>query len=62
MPLSLKNAKATYQRMVNKIFKEEVGCRIEAYINDILVKSSKREDHADALNHFSKSYGSTTSS
>ena len=41
MPLGLKNARATYQRMLNKTFGHLMGNTIDAYIDDIVVK--KRE-------------------
>lgn len=38
MPFGLKNAGATFQRLVDKVFKEQAGKNIEAYVGDILVK------------------------
>ncbi|GAA0172198.1 hypothetical protein LIER_41299 [Lithospermum erythrorhizon] len=39
MPFGLKNAGATYQRMVNRVFKEQIERNMEIYIDDMLVKS-----------------------
>ena len=39
MPFGLKNAGVTFQRMVNKIYKDLIGSTIEAYVDDMLVKS-----------------------
>ncbi|MBK5591064.1 RNA-directed DNA polymerase, partial [Salmonella enterica subsp. enterica serovar Typhi] len=39
MPFGLKNAGATFQRLVNKIFKKQLGRNMEAYVDDLLVKS-----------------------
>ncbi|KAL0355390.1 UNVERIFIED_CONTAM: Retrovirus-related Pol polyprotein from transposon gypsy [Sesamum radiatum] len=49
MPFDLKNAGATYQRLVNKMFKNQVGTAIEVYVDDMLVKSRKEEDHLEDL-------------
>nr|XP_016436972.1 PREDICTED: RNA-directed DNA polymerase homolog [Nicotiana tabacum] len=49
MPFELKNAGATYQRLVTKMFKEQLGKTMEVYIDDMLVKSTKKEDHIDHL-------------
>ncbi|CAA7035389.1 unnamed protein product [Microthlaspi erraticum] len=41
MPFGLKNAGATYQRLVNKMFADQLGRSMEVYIDDMLVKSAK---------------------
>ena len=49
MPFDLKNAGATYQRMVTKMFGHIIGKTVEVYIDDILIKSLRKEDHASDL-------------
>ena len=49
MPFGLKNAGATYQRLVNQMFKKQIGRNVEVYVDDMLVKSRKEEDHLDDL-------------
>ncbi|CAL8175714.1 unnamed protein product [Prunus armeniaca] len=49
MPFGLKNARATYQRLVNKIFKEQIGKTMEVYVDDMLVKAPKCADHLKNL-------------
>ena len=39
MPFGLKNAGATYQKLVNKMFQKQIGASMEVYIDDMLVKS-----------------------
>ncbi|RVW94729.1 Retrovirus-related Pol polyprotein from transposon 17.6 [Vitis vinifera] len=39
MPFRLKNAGATYQKLMTKIFKPLIGHSVEVYIDDIVVKS-----------------------
>jgi ribonuclease HI len=45
MPFGLKNAGATYQRLVNKMFHDQIGRNVEVYVDDMLVKSKEDEDH-----------------
>ena len=45
MPFGLKNAGATYQRLVNKMFADKLGITMEVYIDDMLVKSLHAADH-----------------
>ena len=47
MPFGLKNAPATFQRLVNNIIAEVEGC--EAYIDDLVVYSETWENHLDQL-------------
>ena len=49
MPFSLKNVGATYQRLVTKMLRPLLGKTIEVYIDDMLVKSKERPDHAEHL-------------
>ncbi|KAA3467173.1 gag-pol polyprotein [Gossypium australe] len=49
MPFSLKNARATYQRLVNRIFKNQIGNGLEVYVDDMLVKSGSMEQHVRNL-------------
>ncbi|GJR91309.1 reverse transcriptase domain-containing protein [Tanacetum coccineum] len=39
MPFGLKNAGATYQRLVDKAFDSQVGQNIEVYVDDLVIKS-----------------------
>ncbi|GJY67602.1 reverse transcriptase domain-containing protein [Tanacetum coccineum] len=39
MPFSLKNAGATYQRLVDKVFDSQVDRNIEVYIDDLVIKN-----------------------
>lgn len=49
MPFGLKNAGATYQCLVNKMFADYLGNTMEVYIDDMLVKSLKADQHLDHL-------------
>uniref|UniRef100_A0A2N9JAJ4 RNase H type-1 domain-containing protein n=1 Tax=Fagus sylvatica TaxID=28930 RepID=A0A2N9JAJ4_FAGSY len=49
MPFGLKNAGATYQRTMTAMFHDMMHCEIEDYVDDIVVKSKKREDHLAIL-------------
>jgi hypothetical protein len=44
MPFGLRNAGATYQRCMNHVFEEHIGRTIEAYVDDIVVKTRKASD------------------
>ena len=49
MLFGLKNAGATYQRLVNKMFQDLLRKTMEVYVDDMLVKSMRAEDHIDHL-------------
>jgi hypothetical protein len=43
-PFGLRNAGATYQRCMNHVFGEHIGRTVEAYFDDIVVKTRKASD------------------
>ncbi|KAK4397616.1 hypothetical protein Sango_1237100 [Sesamum angolense] len=45
MSFGLKNVGATYQRAMQKIFDDMLHKNIECYVDDLVVKSNKRENH-----------------
>ena len=45
MPFGLKNAGATYQRAMQKIFDNVLHKYVECYVDDLLVKTKRREDY-----------------
>ena len=53
MPFGLKNAGATYQRLVNRMFQKQIGTTKEVYIDDMLVKSAIAELH---IAHLSEAF------
>ena len=44
MPFRLKNVGATYQRLMNKMFAYQIGRNIQVYVDDMLVKSLRKND------------------
>ena len=54
MPFGLKNAGATYQRLVNHMFRELIGRSMEVYVDDLLVKSTEESDH---IKHLTEAFG-----
>ena len=49
IPFGLKNAGATFQRLVNKVFEKQLGRNMETYVDDMIVKSLQKEDHLEDL-------------
>ena len=49
MPFVLKNAGATYPRLVNKMFSRQIGRNMEVYVDDMLIKSKEELAHLDNL-------------
>ena len=50
MPFGMKNAPATFQRMVNKLVRDIDGC--EGYIDDVVIFSDNWLDHIRQIEHF----------
>ncbi|KAL0463262.1 UNVERIFIED_CONTAM: hypothetical protein Slati_0213800 [Sesamum latifolium] len=49
MPFGLKNTGATYQRLMDKIFRLQLGRNMEVYVDDMLVKSKEANSHVEDL-------------
>nr|KYP65417.1 Retrovirus-related Pol polyprotein from transposon 17.6 [Cajanus cajan] len=49
MPSALKNAGATYQGLMDKVFVNQLGRNVEAYVDDMVVKSASIDRHFDDL-------------
>jgi len=49
MPFGLKNAWATYQRLMDRVFRRQIGRSMEVYVDDMVVKSQMAEDHVHDL-------------
>lgn len=45
----MKNAGATNQRLVNRIFKDQIGRNMEVYIDNMVVKYRLAKSHLDDL-------------
>ena len=53
MPFGLKKAGATYQRLVNRMFQNQISIIMEVYIDDMLVKSTTADLH---IAHLSEAF------
>nr|XP_025678997.1 uncharacterized protein LOC112778951 [Arachis hypogaea] len=49
MPFGLKNAGATYQRLMDKVFTKKIGRNIEVYVDDMVAKTETGKNHIDDL-------------
>ena len=43
MHFGLQNAGATYQRLMNHVFQDQIGKNMKVYVDDIIVKSQRAE-------------------
>jgi hypothetical protein len=50
MPFGLRNAGETYQRCMQHVFGDHIGQTVEAYVDDIFVKTRKADDLVSDLN------------
>ncbi|GJT93782.1 reverse transcriptase domain-containing protein [Tanacetum coccineum] len=44
MPFGLKNAGATYQRLVDRAFQKQIGRNLKVYVDDLVIKSHTEEE------------------
>ncbi|RDX67251.1 hypothetical protein CR513_53893, partial [Mucuna pruriens] len=49
MSFSLKNIGATYQWLMDRVFKDIIGRDVEVYVDDVVVKSTTVGEHCGAL-------------
>ena len=49
MPFGLKNVRATYQRMMTRMFRDKIRYTVEVYIDDMVVKSKQKARHVEDL-------------
>ena len=49
MPFGLKNVGATYQRLMNKMFAQQIGRNVRVYVDDMPVKNRREEYHLEDL-------------
>jgi O-acetyl-ADP-ribose deacetylase (regulator of RNase III) len=49
MPEGLKNAGPTFIKMTGEVFNLQIGRNIQAYVDDLIVKSGDRENHISDL-------------
>ena len=49
MPFGLKNASATYQRMIQTCLEKQIGKMVEAYVDDVVIKTRHFETLIDDL-------------
>ncbi|GJZ85271.1 reverse transcriptase domain-containing protein [Tanacetum coccineum] len=44
MPFGLRNAGATYQRLVDKAFRKQIGRNLDVYVDDLVIKSRTEDE------------------
>ena len=49
MLFGLKNTGATYQRLMNRMFTHQIGKNVKVYMDDMLVKGIREDDHLNDL-------------
>ena len=49
MPFGLKNIRATYQRLMDKMFVHQIRRNVQVYVDNMLVKSVREDDHLSDL-------------
>jgi hypothetical protein len=45
MTFGLKNVGATYQKAIQKCLKSQIGKNFEAYVDDVVIKTTKKDKH-----------------
>jgi ribonuclease HI len=59
MPEGLKNAEGSFSRMIAKVLSSQIGTNVLTYVDDIIVKSTKQENHIADLQETSANFRKT---
>ncbi|GJV85324.1 reverse transcriptase domain-containing protein [Tanacetum coccineum] len=57
MSFGLKNAGATYQRLVDKAFQKQIGQNLEVYVDDLFIKSRTEKEVIRDIEEMFKTFG-----
>jgi hypothetical protein len=57
MPEGLKNAGGSFSRMTSKVLSSQIGRNVLTYVDDIIVKSTKQENHIADLQETFANFG-----
>ena len=49
MPVGLQNAGCTCNKMIKSVLGDQLGRNISAYVDDVVVRSKKKEEHIQDL-------------
>lgn len=49
MPFNLKNVGATYLRLMETVFSDQIGQNLEVYINNVVIKTPNEGHHYENL-------------
>ena len=49
IPFGLKNARATYQRLMDRVLTPIIGRNVQAYVDEMVVTSQVKDQHVDDL-------------
>jgi hypothetical protein len=59
MSFGLKNAGATYQKAIHKCLESQIGKNVEAYVDNVVVKTTAEDD---LIAELTKTFGTTAGS
>src|SRR6185369_17003839 len=62
MPFGLKNAGATYQRMMQDCFKKQIGRNVQVYVDDIASPQGRKTHYSMTCKRRSQTSNASTSS
>nr|GEV00773.1 reverse transcriptase domain-containing protein [Tanacetum cinerariifolium] len=60
MRFGLKNARATYQRLLDKAFQKQIGRNLEVYVGDLVIKSCTEQEEPGMIKYLEKAKALTS--